>query len=271
MISILFALISRLPLSVLIFLAHVFARVMIFSNSAQYKVTKKNIYYCYEKDTQLVKKSFYETAELLMIFPYICGRTENYKNLIDKDSLEQVQFDSEKPKLFFTLHMGCVDLNVYVLSEALEQINVLYTPAKNKSLDRLLMKARESLGAKMMPANQTGITEIYKSFLGGKNTLIASDLVPHNKGVYEKFFNKECYCLDIVEKLSHKNSHELFFIYLSKGKSKKYKIVLEKISSPLTTAQMNRYFERAIKEAPELYGWEYKKFRKLRGELKNIY
>ena len=167
--------------------------------------------------------------------------------------------------------MGCVDLNVYVLSEALEQINVLYTPAKNKSLDRLLMKARESLGAKMIPANQTGITEIYKSFLGGKNTLIASDLVPHNKGVYEKFFNKECYCLDIVEKLSHKNSHELFFIYLSKGKSKKYKIVLEKISSPLTTAQMNRYFERAIKEAPELYGWEYKKFRKLRGELKNIY
>ena len=139
MISILFALISRLPLSVLIFLAHVFARVMIFSNSAQYKVTKKNIYYCYEKDTQLVKKSFYETAELLMIFPYICGRTENYKNLIDKDSLEKVQFDSEKPKLFFTLHMGCVDLNVYVLSEALEQINVLYTPPKNKSLDLSLI------------------------------------------------------------------------------------------------------------------------------------
>ena len=99
MISILFALISRLPLSVLIFLAHVFARVMIFSNSAQYKATKKNIYYCYEKDTQLVKKSFYETAELLMIFPYICGRTENYKNLIDNSFslMEQSHFIINPP------------------------------------------------------------------------------------------------------------------------------------------------------------------------------
>ena len=39
----------------------------------------------------------------------------------------------------------------------------------------------------------------------------------------------------------------------------------------MTTDAMNEYFEKAIKESPELYGWEYKKFRKLDKEKSNIY
>jgi lauroyl/myristoyl acyltransferase len=35
--------------------------------------------------------------------------------------------------------------------------------------------------------------------------------------------------------------------------------------------EMNQLFEHAIKESIPLYGWEYKKFRKLRGKQKNIY
>ena len=39
----------------------------------------------------------------------------------------------------------------------------------------------------------------------------------------------------------------------------------------MTTDAMNKYFEKAVKESPELYGWEYKKFRKLDKEKRNIY
>ena len=52
---------------------------------------------------------------------------------------------------------------------------------------------------------------------------------------------------------------------------KKYKFNVIKIGKKLTTDAMNQYFERAIKETPELYGWEYKKFRKLDKEKRNIY
>ena len=41
--------------------------------------------------------------------------------------------------------------------------------------------------------------------------------------------------------------------------------------SMITTAEMNGFFEEAILTAPELYGWEYKKFRKLRPNKSNIY
>ena len=35
--------------------------------------------------------------------------------------------------------------------------------------------------------------------------------------------------------------------------------------------EMNKHFERAIRINPEMYGWEYKKFRKLPGSKTNIY
>ena len=116
------------------------------------------------------------------------GKKDNYKNLIDSDYLHEQSLKSDRPKLFFTLHMGCVDILVFVLSELLSQIDILYTPAKNKVLEQKLLKIRQRQGASMFPATPNGVKNLYKNYLDKSNVLIASDLVPHEKGVYEKFF-----------------------------------------------------------------------------------
>ena len=59
--------------------------------------------------------------------------------------------------------------------------------------------------------------------------------------------------------------------YFLKGENKKYRLNCKKISQKINMLEMNQLFEHAIKESVSLYGWEYKKFRKLRGEQKNIY
>ena len=141
-----------------------------------------------------------------------------------------------------------------------------------KLFQKVRIKAiRERGGAKMLPATSKGVKALYKGFLANENLLVASDLVPHDRGVYETFFNKECYCIDLIEKLSHKKTHDLYFVYLTKGKTNKYEFISKKIESPITTKQMNQHFEEAINSAPEIYGWEYKKFRKLKPNNFNIY
>ena len=82
----------------------------------------------------------------------------------------------------------------------------------------------------MFPATPNGVKICIKALLI-KKMCIASDLVPHKQGVYEKFFNKECFCIDLVEKLSNKGTHDLHFIYLTKGKKNKYKLVCKKIKT----------------------------------------
>lgn len=271
MISILFVLISNTPLYILKVVSSFFYVFANFFKASRLNVTKKNINYCYGGDKKLIRKSFRETIETLFIFPFVWGKKENYKKLLDKDYLEKKSLEDQKPKLFFTLHMGCVDILIFVLSELLSQIDILYTPAKNRTLEKKLLQTRERQGAKMFPATPVGVKNLFKNFLNKNNILIASDLVPHEKGVYERFFNKECFCIDLVEKLSKKGTHDLYFIYLTKGEQKKYKVVCKRIKNKITTAEMNKYFEEAISTAPELYYWEYKKFRKLKPNKSNIY
>jgi len=270
MFSILFGLISRTPLSVLRGIAYFLAKVLTITKSKQLIITKKNIDHCFGNNPGLVKSSFRETINMSLLFPFIWGKSSNYRRLVEPD-YQDISLNGTRPKLFFTLHMGCVDMLVFIMSELLPQINVLYTPAKNKQLESELKKIREANGAKMLPATKKGVQRLLKSFLADENLLVASDLVPHDKGTYESFFNKECFCIDLIEKLSQKKSHDLYFVYLTKGKTKKYQFKLKKLDSPITTKEMNGFFEEAIRSAPELYGWEYKKFRKLKPNNSNIY
>ena len=271
MFSILFGLISRTPLRVLRGMSLILTKFLILFKAKQYQVTQKNINHCFGQNSELINNSFRETIDMSLVFPFIWGRKDNFKKLLDRDYIQNKTLDNGRPKLFFTLHMGCVDMLVFIMGELLSQINILYTPAKNKKLEAKLKKIRESGGAKMLPATDNGVKDLYKRFLAGENLLIASDLVPHKKGVYEKFFNKECFCIDLIEKLSQKNTHDLYVVYLTKGKEKKYSFKVKKIENQITTKEMNRHFEEAILGAPEIYGWEYKKFRKLRPNNTNIY
>jgi len=271
MFSILFVLISRIPLFFLKAISFVLYEVTKSLNVSQLKVTEKNINHCFGNDQKLIHKSFKETIELSLLFPFVWGKRNNYKSLIDSDYLKLQSLDNNRPKLFFTLHMGCVDILVFVLSELFPQIDVLYTPAKNHALEKELLKIRQRQGARMFPSTTNGVTGLFKSFLDKNNVLVASDLVPHEKGIYEQFFDKECFCLDLIEKLSKKGTHDLHLIYLTKGNQKKYKVVCKKIKKQINTAEMNKFFEEAVLTAPELYGWEYKKFRKLRPNKSNIY
>jgi len=271
MFPILFKLISSMPWFLLVAISRLFATISMLFNSSQYRVTKNNIEHCLSEKSEITNKSFLRTMELLFEYPYVWGRPDNYKNLVDADSLKYTFENENKPILLFSLHMGCVDTMLFLMSEKIQGLNIIYTPAKNPDLENLTKKIRESKGANMVPADSVGIKDLYKRFFSGENIIMASDLVPHKKGTYSNWFGKECLCVDLVEKLSQRNTHALYFVYFTAGKSRKYKFNCEKIESPMTVDEMNKHFERAINKSPELYGWEYKKFRKLSGDIKNIY
>ena len=271
MFPILFKLISSLPWFLLVGISRVFAYIFMLFKSSQYKVTKKNIEHCLRGDKQIIKKSFLRTTELLFEYPYVWGRPDNYKNLVEEDYLQYSFKHQKKPILLFSMHMGCVDTMLFLMSDKIKDLNIVYTPAKKQSLEKIMKKIRQAKGANMVSADAAGIKNLYKRFLAGENLIMATDLVPHKKGTYSDWFGKECLCIDLVEKLSKKGTHALYFVYFTAGEDKKYKFNCEKINSPMSVDQMNKYFEKAINQSPELYGWEYKKFRKLSGNIKNIY
>ena len=142
MISILFGLISHTPLMVLRTISFFLTKTLTMFGSKQLDITKRNIKYCFGNKPELIHKSFGETVEMSFMFPYIWGKQDNYKKLLDPEYIEKKSLDNGKPKLFFTLHMGCVDMLVFIMSELLSQINILYTPAKNEKLENFRVKTK---------------------------------------------------------------------------------------------------------------------------------
>ena len=271
MFLILFKLFSIFPLFLLKGFATLFAQCLIIFNLSPYIITKKNINHCGFKDKSLPNDSIKMTAETFLEYLYLWGNPENYNKLLEHNKECHQISQSDRPSLIFTLHMGCVDVMLFHTSKNVPDLNIIYTPAKNKNFDNVVKKIRQSTKAKLHPANVQGMKELYKNYLNGENVIVACDLVPHQKGSYSKLFNKPCFSIDLIEKLSKKDTHDLHFVFLTHGKNKKYKLNLETIDRPISTDEMNVFFEKAISKAPDLYGWEYKKFRKLQGEVKNIY
>ena len=138
---------------------------------------------------------------LLFEYPYIWGNPNNYKKLVENP--EDIVQD-ENPKIFMTMHMGCVDVMLFLISEKNKGINILYTPAKNKNIEKATKESRSEKGAKLIPANMSGIKSLLSKFNQKEDFVIAPDLVPHtNKETYSLFFNQECLTVDIIEKLSY--------------------------------------------------------------------
>ena len=58
----------------------------------------------------------------------------------------------------------------------------------------------------------------------------------------------------------------IYTLFIYHPAQQKYKLNIEYIENPINTDEMNKCFERAILQNPEMYGWEYKKFKKLSGK-----
>ncbi len=270
MFLILFKLISFIPLFILRYISKLILLIVNITNAKPKRITRNNLKHIEGLRNVSLNESLKYTTESYLEYPFLWGNPDNYKKLLEIED-KPIFNHSAKPKLIFTLHMGCVDVMLFFVSDLLSKLNIIFTATKNKKINDLVKKIRESRGAKLYSASSIETNKFFKNFFKGEDIIIATDLVPHNAGKYSNFFGKECLSLDIIEKLSKKQTHDLYFVYLKKGTIKKYKLNTVHIKEPITTNRMNKYFEDAIKEDPNLYGWEYKKFRKLSGNRKNIY
>ena len=269
MFLILFKIFSLMPHWILRKIARVISFIVNTFSLRLFQTSKANLLHCFNS-SKLLNKSLYQTALTSLEYPYIWGNPKNVNKLVLGNQNAFINAN-EKPLLIFTLHMGCVDAMLIYLASNLKGLSILYTPAKNITLDKSIKSARESVGAKMFNVSPKEFKKMYKCFKNRQHIAVASDLVPHERGKYSTFFNRECFCLDLIENLSKRSTHQIMFVYFTLGGTKRYKFNYKMLDEPITVDEMNNLFENAIRECPELYGWEYKKFRKLSGEIKNIY
>ncbi len=260
------------------FLPHKFLRIF-----SPYNVTRKNLSIAFEKSSPLeidllAKESYKETIKSLYETLYTWSRPP--KKIISKVKKINNRFlfnlpHHENGLIIFAPHNRSIDFMLRWISTQRSHTS-LYKKIKLNPINKFVKKFREEENCTMVETGIGGVKSIFKALENNQMTCMASDQVPADGlGVYSKFFGHECYSFALAPKLARKTKKEILLTYLSYksdiGHIINFKEPNIEIYEKNGVDVMNKEMENEIKKSPLEYSWEYKKFRKLSGDKKDIY
>ena len=248
-----------------------------------FKVTRKNLSIVFPDTTSLeldmlAKESFKETIKSLYETLYTWSRSS--QNIILKVKKINNRFlfngsNHEDGLIIFAPHNRSIDFMLRWISTQRPHTS-LYKKIKFSLIDQFVKKFREEENCKMVETGIGGVKSILNALEKNQMTCMASDQVPADGlGTYSKFFGHECYSFALAPKLARKTKKEILLTYLSYKRDIGHIINFKRPSVEIYEKNgvdvMNREMEDAIRKSPSEYSWEYKKFRKLSGDIRDIY
>tara|TARA_B100001175_G_C19404680_1_gene588053 strand:- start:3 stop:692 length:690 start_codon:yes stop_codon:yes gene_type:complete len=226
----------------------------------------------------LAKESFKETIKSLYETLYTWSRSS--QNIILKVKKINNRFlfngsNHEDGLIIFAPHNRSIDFMLRWISTQRPHTS-LYKKIKFSPIDQFVKKFREEENCKMVETGIGGVKSILNALEKNQMTCMASDQVPADGlGTYSKFFGHECYSFALAPKLARKTKKEILLTYLSYKRDIGHIINFKRPSVEIYEKNgvdvMNKEMEDEIRKSPSEYSWEYKKFRKLSGNIRDIY
>jgi len=248
-----------------------------------FRVTKKNLSIAFSDLDEheldlLAKESYKETLKSFYETLYTWSRSS--KKIVQATKKINNRFLFNNPEqgsglIIFSLHNRSIDFMLRWISSQRAHTS-LYKKIKLKPIDNFVKKFRQEGNCKMVETGIGGVKTILTSLENNQMTCMASDQVPANGlGVYSTFFGHECYSFSLAPKLAKKSNKQIIMSYLSYEKDIGHIINFKKPRADIYTNNgvdvMNKEMENEILKSPTEYSWEYKKFRKLSKEPRDVY
>jgi len=283
---IIFFILSILPLKIAFVVFDIFFRLVplrFFAFFPAFQVTKRNLSIAFPEMSYfdlecLSKESYKETLKSVYETFYAWSRSN--KKIIYQTRRINNRFlfnnqNNQNGLILFALHNRSIDFMLSWIGSQRVHTS-LYKKIKINSVNRYVKKIREIGGSKMVETGVGGVKTILSALENNQMTCMASDQVPADGlGTYSTFFNHECYSFSLAPRLAKKSMKEILMSYISYDENIGYIMNFtkphHKIYSSVGVDVMNKEMEQAIKKMPAEYSWEYKKFRKLSSEPKDIY
>lgn len=190
--------------------------------------------------------------------------------------------------LFMTPHMGCFELSSQTVAQYLQlgggqgegesdrrgPMVVLYRPARQAALARLLQTARNRHGQVAVPTDMGGVRAMLKALRkGGAVGLLPDQVPPWGMGEWAPFLGKPAYTMTIAARLIAQTRPLIVMarcerLGLWQGG---YRLVLQELtldarSDPSALVrQINEAVQQQIHACPQQYMWGYARYKVPRG------
>jgi Kdo2-lipid IVA lauroyltransferase/acyltransferase len=189
--------------------------------------------------------------------------------------VEHVKVAHEKAQgmVFLTPHLGCFEIcaqaYAHQLSAQFSPVTVLFRPARQAWLRKLMSHARERPGLKTAPASLKGVRDMIRALRKGEAIGLLPDQVPpEGMGVWAPFFGQSAYTMTLATRLIQQTGAQPLLIWgerLPRGAG--FVVRIEPLltalpPNPEAAAQViNQAMEGLILKCPQQYLWGYHRYK----------
>jgi len=175
-----------------------------------------------------------------------------------------------KGVVFLTPHYGCFEITAHVAA-AICPLTVLYRPAHQAPLRRMMEAGRARGNVRLAAANLGGVRQLLAALKRREAVGILPDQVPAlGEGEWVEFFGRPAYTMTLAGKLIARADIAAFLVMgrrLPRGAGYAMRVV--PLAAPLpgesATRRVNRALEEAIREDPAQYLWGYNRYKRPHG------
>lgn len=168
--------------------------------------------------------------------------------------------------LFLTPHMGCFEVAAQYAAQHVP-ITVLYRAPKVAWLDPLMREGRGRGRVRLVPADFTGVRELFAALKRREAAGFLPDQVPGaGEGEWQPFFGRLAYTATLAPKLAQRDDIACFLAYAKRlPRGAGYAITIRPYpksrcgESPARL--LNRALEELVRECPEQYLWGYNRYK----------
>ena len=180
--------------------------------------------------------------------------------------------------VFLTPHQGCFELSAQVAarhwSAERGPITVLYRPARQPWLAKVMETARNRPGMLAVPTTLSGVRQMIKALRRGEAVGLLPDQVPpEGQGLWAPFFGRDAYTMTLAARLAQQTGAAVVLARCERlpwGRG--YVTHFETLPAPLSdqmdqaVLQINQAMEHLIRQCPEQYLWGYARYKQPRAE-----
>ena len=204
------------------------------------------------------------------------GATPSYR-LVGEACVEQAHA-AGRGIVFLTPHLGCFELSAQAVAQRWGAthgpITVLYRPARQPWLAKVMETARNRPGMTAVPTTLAGVRQMIKALRRGEAVGLLPDQVPpEGQGLWVPFFGRDAYTMTLAARLALQTSAAVLLVHAERlpwGRG--YVVHLESMSDPLADTleaavlQINQAMEHVIRQCPQQYLWGYARYKQPRVE-----
>ena len=184
--------------------------------------------------------------------------------------------------VFLTPHIGCFEMSVQEGARrwAPEHgpFTILYRPARQPWLARVMQTARNRPGIHAVPTTLQGVRQMLKALRAGRAVGLLPDQVPpQGQGLWSPFFGRDAYTMTLAARLVQQTGAAVILARCERLPSGRgYVLHLEELPEPLAPTldaavrQINQAMEHLIRQSPGQYLWGYARYKQPRAEAHTV-